>query len=111
MDVMNKLKPAEWIQLFHRWSGLCLILLIGIKLLSGFVLSGKIQLLNEKSASWMHFSKWVDLPLLFFFLFHAAYGVLKIAMSKGIQNKDRALILTNVIAGVLFLFMLILLCK
>lgn len=103
---MGKMLPAEQIRIVHRWSGLVLFFCIGIKLISGLTLSGKIAGIEELTANWMHFSKWVDVPLVLAFSIHAAYGILKIWMGRGIENKDRALRITNSFAGIFFLIII-----
>ena len=100
---MKETTPLVLIRHFHRWSGLALILLVASKLISGFRLSGAIGLPREAMANWMHFSNWVNAPLVFFFLFHAAYGVLKVLMSRGVQKKVRAFAIANTIAFLIFL--------
>ena len=100
------MKPMEWIRHVHRATGLLLILFVGVKLVSGFALSGGVKGLDGATASWFHFSRWVDVPLVFLFLMHAAYGVLKIRLSRGIRRPGLALILTNTVAGLLFLLTL-----
>jgi succinate dehydrogenase/fumarate reductase cytochrome b subunit len=99
---MKETTPAVLIRHFHRWSGLALILLVTAKLISGFRLSGSIGLPKEATANWMHFSDWVNTPLVFFFLFHASYGVLKVLMSRGVQKKVRAFVIANAVALLLF---------
>jgi succinate dehydrogenase/fumarate reductase cytochrome b subunit len=99
---MKETTPTVLIRHFHRWSGLTLILLVAIKLISGFRLSGAIGFPSEAIANPMHFSHWVDVPLVFFFLFHSAYGVLKVLMAGGVQKKVRAFVIANAIAFFLF---------
>ncbi|MBN1895315.1 hypothetical protein JW906_12510 [bacterium] len=79
---MARLNQVVFIRVFHRWSGIILILLVGAKILSGFSLAGSVSLFSERLASQLHFSRWVDIPLLFGFLFHAVYGIVKIASAR-----------------------------
>jgi hypothetical protein len=99
---MKETTPAVVIRMFHRWSGLLLILLVGDKLISGLRLSGAIHFPGESAANWMHFSHWVDVPLIFLFIFHSTYGILKMLMSRGVQKKVRAFVIANAVALVLF---------
>jgi hypothetical protein len=99
---MKETTPAVLIRRFHRWSGLALILLVASKLISGYRLTGAIGLPKEATANWMHFSEWVNAPLVFFFLFHASYGVLKVLMSRGVQKKVRAFLIANMVAFLIF---------
>jgi len=82
---------ASIIRIFHRWSGLILILLVGLKILSGYRL-----------IPFRHVTVWVDIPLVFFFIFHASYGLLKIRMVR-LQKKNQAFLFTNIIGGFIFL--------
>ena len=101
--------PIMIIRPAHQWTGILLIFFIGVKLLSGLNLAGAMEILNARTASWLHFSKWIDTPLIFLFCFHASYGVLRIFISK-IHKKwlafsiasGIALILFAVVAGVMY---------
>jgi succinate dehydrogenase/fumarate reductase cytochrome b subunit len=99
---MKESTPAVLIRHFHRWSGFALILLVAAKLISGFRLAGAIGFPGEAAANRMHFARWVDVPLVFFFVFHAAYGILKAIMARGIQKKVRAF--TAATAAALLIF-------
>jgi succinate dehydrogenase/fumarate reductase cytochrome b subunit len=101
-NAMKEATPAVLIRNFHRWSGLALILLVADKLVSGFRMSGAIDFPGEAIANRMHFSPWIDVLLVFFFIFHAAYGVLKMLMSRGVRKKARAFVTVNAVAFLLF---------
>lgn len=94
--------PAVIIRPAHQWTGILLIFFIGVKLLSGLNLSGAIEILDARTASWLHFSKWIDTPLIFLFCFHASYGVLRIFISK-IHKKWLAFYVASGLALVLSL--------
>jgi len=100
---MKETTPAVAIRHFHRWSGFALILLVAIKIISGFRLSGAFGFPGEAAANRMHFSGWVDVPLLFFFIFHSTYGILKVWMSRGSSRKARAFVIANIAAFFIFL--------
>ncbi len=99
---MKETTPAAAIRLFHRWSGIALMLLVTVKLLTGFRLTGAIGFPAQALAGRLHFSDLVDAPLMFFFIFHASYGLLKILMPK-ITRKARAFLFTNIVASLVFL--------
>jgi succinate dehydrogenase/fumarate reductase cytochrome b subunit len=99
---MKETTPAIVIRHFHRWSGLLLILLVGAKLLSGFRLAGVIPFPAETAANRLHFSRWVDIPLVFCFVFHSTYGILKVLMSGGVKKKGRAFVIANAVALAVF---------
>jgi hypothetical protein len=94
--------PAVIIRPAHQWTGILLIFFIGAKLLSGLNLSGAMGILDARTAAWLHFSKWIDIPLLFLFCFHAAYGLLRLFISK-VQKKWLAFFIASGVALVLFL--------
>ncbi|NQT25437.1 hypothetical protein HQ585_08780 [candidate division KSB1 bacterium] len=85
------------IRTVHKWTGLSLILLIGAKLLSGFAMAGAIEFVGDRAAAMLHFSKWVDAPLIAAFSFHALYGILRAFWTK-IKHKDITFIITSIIA-------------
>jgi hypothetical protein len=100
---MKETTPVQIIRPVHRWSGLLLILLAGMKMVSGFRLAGAAPFPSEAAARWMHFSRWVDVPFLLLFTVHAAYGVLRIRMA-GLRNKVRAFAIASVAALAVFGF-------
>jgi hypothetical protein len=100
---MRETTPVQIIRHVHRWSGVALILLVGMKMLSGFRLAGLSPFPGEAAARWMHFSRWVDVPLLLLFSVHASYGVLRIRMSR-IRRKVPAFMVASAVALAVFLF-------
>ena len=87
------------IWLFHRISGLALILLIGIKIISGYALTGEIQL--ARTDTW-HVNKTIDVLILFLFIFHSLYGVRTIIIDMGVKREKLLFWSFNSIAIVLF---------
>ena len=73
---------------FIRFSGPLLLILVGLKILSGYSLVGRIQ------ASWLsnlHINKPIDLLLLFVFIFHALYGLRLFLMDLGMVKQEKIL--------------------
>ena len=88
---------------FIRFSGPLLLILVGLKILSGYSLVGKIQRI-----SWLtnlHLNKTLDLLLLFVFIFHALYGLRLFLIDLGMVKKEKLLfwVFTIISAG-LFIF-------
>jgi succinate dehydrogenase/fumarate reductase cytochrome b subunit len=88
---------------FIRFSGPLLLILVGIKILSGYSLVGRIQ-----GISWLanlHLNKTLDILLLFIFIFHALYGLRLFLIDLGMVKQEKFLFwaLTTVSAG-LFIF-------
>ena len=74
---------------FIRFSGPLLLILVGLKILSGYSLVGKIQ-----GISWLtnlHLNKTLDLLLLFIFIFHALYGLRLFLIDFGMVKRERLL--------------------
>lgn len=92
---------------FHNYSGLLLILLVGIKLFTGFESRGELGFLSDIKAIRWHTLILVDLSLTFFFLFHASYGIFKIFLARGITHRSCAFLLANLVPGIFFLFVFI----
>jgi len=88
---------------FIRFSGPLLLILVGLKIISGYSLVGKIQAVSWLSA--LHLSKAFDLPLLFLFIFHALYGLRLFLVDSGMIKQERLLFWTStIISAGLFIF-------
>jgi succinate dehydrogenase/fumarate reductase cytochrome b subunit len=87
---------------FLRFSGPVLLILVGMKILSGYSLVGRIE-----GASWLtglHENWALDFFLLFIFIFHALYGVRLFLIDLGL-TQERFLFWAATIMGlVLILF-------
>ena len=84
---------------FIRFSGPLLLILVGLKIVSGYALVGKIA-----GASWLsdlHQNRAFDILLLFLFIFHAFYGLRLFLIDLGMVKKEKSLfwILTIISAG------------
>jgi len=74
---------------FIRFSGPLLFILVGLKVLSGFALVGKIE-----GVSWLtnlHLSKSLDFSLIFLFIFHALYGLRLFLIDLGMVKQESLL--------------------
>ena len=74
---------------FIRFSGPLLLILVGLKILSGYSLVGKIQ-----GAPWLsnlHIHRALDLLLLFVFIFHALYGLRLFLIDLGMMKQEKVL--------------------
>jgi succinate dehydrogenase/fumarate reductase cytochrome b subunit len=88
---------------FIRFSGPLLLVLVGLKILSGYSLVGKIQ-----GISWLanlHLNRALDILLLFTFVFHALYGLRLFLIDLGMVKQEKLLFwaFTTISAG-LFIF-------
>ena len=99
---MKPIKPGMVIQLFHKWSGMLLILLIGMKILSGYASIGATAVLSPQAGYLVHTSAWLDIPLLLIVILHIAYGILKNVTSFQTRNKPSVFWITTLVAVAVF---------
>lgn len=88
---------------FIRFSGPVLLILVGVKILSGYALIGKIG-----GITWLadlHQNRAFDIFLLFLFIFHACYGLRLFLIDLGMMKKEKSLfwIFTIISAGLFVL--------
>jgi len=88
---------------FLRFSGPLLLILVGLKILSGYSLVGRIQ-----GASWLsnlHINRTLDLLLLFVFIFHALYGLRLFLIDLGMVKQEKILFWAfTILSAGLFVF-------
>ncbi|HOC46984.1 MAG: hypothetical protein PHT96_14725 [Syntrophorhabdaceae bacterium] len=93
-----------FIWFFHRISGIALIILIGIKILTSYFLHGL-----DKKPDWalsLHRQPILDVLILVLFTFHSMYGIRTIIMDFGYRNEKRLFLLANLAASVISAFLL-----
>jgi succinate dehydrogenase/fumarate reductase cytochrome b subunit len=100
---MQPAQTVRWIQKLHRISGISLIIFITLKLLSGNAIAGFLNIFTQKTAYLIHYAKWIDIPLVFLFIFHSLFGLLKISFSSIVKNKVKGFYITLIIGCVLFI--------
>lgn len=86
-----------FIWFFHRISGVCLIVLIGIKILTSYFLFAK-----DKKPDWalsLHRQPVLDVLILILFTFHSIYGIRTIMIDLGYKKEKVLFWLSNGIAG------------
>jgi succinate dehydrogenase/fumarate reductase cytochrome b subunit len=74
---------------FIRFSGPLLLILVGVKIMSGYALVGKIA-----GVSWLsnlHQNRAFDIVLLFLFIFHAFYGLRLFLIDLGMIKYEQGL--------------------
>ncbi len=85
-----------FIWLFHRISGLFLIILIGVKIGTSFFLLSK-----DARPDWalhLHRQPVIDVLILVLFTFHSMYGLRNIVIDLGYRNEKRLFRLSNLAA-------------
>ncbi len=83
---------------FIRFSGPLLFILVGLKILSGYSLTGRIT-----GASWLprlHESRTLDFFLLFLFTFHAFYGLRLFLIDLGMMKRETVLFWISTFLGI-----------
>jgi len=88
-----------FIWLFHRISGVSLIILIGIKILTSYFLFTK-----DKKPDWalsLHRQPVLDVLLLLLFTFHSIYGLRTIIIDFGYRKEKQLFWLSNVVASII----------
>lgn len=93
---------------FHRFSGLTLIILLALKILTGFAMVGKITIMKSSLAHSIHTHPLLDISILLLFVFHALYGLHKIFSPKIDRSKHKTLFVTlNIIGGIVIILSLL----
>jgi succinate dehydrogenase/fumarate reductase cytochrome b subunit len=85
-----------FIWLFHRISGATLIVLIGIKILTGYFLRPK-----EGRPDWalsLHRHPVIDVLILILFTFHSIYGIRTIIIDFGYRKEKQLFWISNIAA-------------
>ncbi len=95
-----------FIWVFHRISGLLLILLIGIKFLTSFFLMTK-----EQKPDWalvLHTNPFIDTLLIISVVFHALYGLRTVAIDLGLRKEKLLFWVSTLLSLVLSTLLLVL---
>ena len=88
-----------FIWLFHRISGVSLIILIGIKISTSYFLFTK-----DKKPDWalsLHRHPVLDVLILILFTFHSIYGLRTIAIDLGYRKEKQLFMLANIAASLI----------
>ncbi len=87
---------------FLRFSGPVLLILVGIKILSGYSLVGRIEGIAWLST--LHENRTFDLSVLFVFIFHALYGVRLFLIDLGVTQERLLFWVATMMGLALFVF-------
>ena len=83
---------------FIRFSGPLLLILVGLKIFSGYVLVGKIG--GTPWLSGLHQNRTLDILLLFVFIFHAFYGIRLFLIDLGMVKREALLFWISTILSI-----------
>ncbi|HVP77695.1 MAG TPA: hypothetical protein VMV04_07345 [Thermodesulfobacteriota bacterium] len=87
---------------FVRFSGPLLLILVGLKILSGYSFVGRIHV---PWLSNLHLNRPLDILLLFVFIFHALYGLRLFLIDLGMVKHEKMLFWTfTLLSAGLFVF-------
>ena len=89
-----------FVWVFHRVSGLLLIVLIGVQLFTGFVQATPSAPATIQSAAALHRHVGLVCLLVFLFIFHSFYGIRTILLDLGMR-RERPLFWACTVAGLL----------
>jgi succinate dehydrogenase cytochrome b556 subunit len=93
-----------FIWLFHRISGVALIVLFGIKIFTSFFLFTK-----ETKPDWalsLHRQPVLDVLILVLFTFHSIYGLRTILLDFGYRKEKTLFRVSNIAAAVISIFLI-----
>ncbi|OPY01030.1 MAG: Succinate dehydrogenase/Fumarate reductase transmembrane subunit [Syntrophorhabdus sp. PtaB.Bin184] len=88
-----------FIWLFHRISGVSLIVLFGVKILTSYFL-----FTEDKKPDWalsLHRQPVLDVLILILFTFHSIYGIRTIVVDLGYRKEKRLFVASNLVAAVI----------
>ena len=88
-----------FIWLFHRISGVSLVILMGIKIFTSYFLFTK-----DKKPDWalsLHRHPVLDVLILVLFVFHSIYGLRTIVIDLGYRKEKQLFVLSNVVATII----------
>jgi succinate dehydrogenase/fumarate reductase cytochrome b subunit len=95
-----------FIWLFHRISGVTLIILFGIKILTSFFLFTKDQ--KPDWALSLHRHPVLDILILVLFTFHSIYGLRTVVIDLGCRKEKLLFWAANIAAGIISIALIIL---
>lgn len=95
-----------FIWVFHRLSGVFLILLLGIKLLTSFFLMTKDQ--KPDWALTLHTNPFIDVMLIILVVFHAIYGLRTVVIDLGLRKEKLLFWISTLLSLGLSIFLIIL---
>lgn len=87
---------------FHRVSGVLLILFLALKFITGFALNKQFGQGSIETFRSLHNNVIFDLPLLFLFIFHSAYGLKTILFDLGIRKEKELFWGATIVGAILF---------
>jgi succinate dehydrogenase cytochrome b556 subunit len=98
-----------FIWLFHRISGVALLILFAMKIFSSFFLYTK-----DKKPDWaisLHRNPVTDILIIVLLTFHSIYGLRTIAIDLGYRKEKKLFWLSNLVAAIISIILIIIYTK
>jgi succinate dehydrogenase/fumarate reductase cytochrome b subunit len=96
-----------FVWIFHRVSGVILIVLMGIKIATGLGIMGRFGVNVIETMRALHREPALDLPLLGLFIYHALYGLRTIAIDMGLKRERLLFWISTLLGLLLFIWLTI----
>ena len=93
-----------FIWIVHRISGLILIALMVIKIITGYGILGHLGYENIEPLRKFHRNPFVEVPLFLLFIYHAIYGIRTALIDLGLRREKLLFWVSNILGFVLFIF-------
>ena len=93
-----------FIWIIHRISGLILIALMVIKIITGYGILGRLGYENIEPMRSFHRNPFVEVPLFLLFIYHAIYGLRTTLIDLGLRREKLLFWVSNILGFVLFIF-------
>jgi len=97
-----------FVWVFHRISGVLLILLLTFQLLTGFFQASSASSELVKTMAGLHKHRWVNCLMVFLFVFHALYGLRTILLDLGAKREKLLFWVCTILGLVLYAVFLVL---
>jgi len=93
-----------FIWIIHRISGLILIALMAIKIITGYGILGHLGYENIETMRKFHRNPFfVDIPIFLLFIYHAIYGLRTALIDLGLRREKLLFWVSNILGFILFI--------
>ena len=95
-----------FIWLVHRISGVILIVLMVIKIITGYGILGHFGYENIEPLRKLHNNAFMNVPLLLLFIYHGIYGFRTILIDLGLRREKLLFWCSNILGFILFVLVI-----
>jgi succinate dehydrogenase/fumarate reductase cytochrome b subunit len=96
-----------FVWIFHRVSGVILILLMGVKIVTGFGIMGRFGADSIEPMRLLHRDPVIEISLLFLFVYHAVWGLRTILVDLGLRREKSLFWIALLIGTLVFIWLTI----